>query len=228
MPSSSIRAERRLTAGTLLCVTALALAALAAAGCGGGSGQRTAQAPAAGAAGESGGNSGGAPAPAGQANPATTWEAGVMQLTSTAFKADGQIPVRHTCDGEDLSPPLAWSGAPAGTSAFALICEDPDAPAGTWDHWVLYAIPADRASLPEAVARDAQLSDGLRQGLNGWQKPGYRGPCPPPGKAHRYFFRLYALAAPLDLAPGATKARLLAAMQGRVLATGSLMGTFKR
>jgi len=165
---------------------------------------------------------------AGKADPAKTREAGVMQLTSSAFKPEGQIPVRHSCDGQDLSPPLAWSGAPAGTVGYALICEDPDAPVGTWDHWVLYAIPADRSSLPEGIAKDAQLPDGLRQGLNGWKKPGYGGPCPPPGKAHRYFFRLYALGAPVDLPPGATKARVMKAIEGKVLATGSLMGTFKR
>jgi Raf kinase inhibitor-like YbhB/YbcL family protein len=151
-----------------------------------------------------------------------------MKLTSTAFTHEGTIPVRYTCDGEDLSPPLNWEGAPAGTKAFALVCDDPDAPVGTWDHWLLFNIPAARATLPEGVAADATLEDGSRSGLNSWKRTGYGGPCPPPGKPHRYFFRLYALSAPVELSARARKSELLKAVQPLTLATGTLMGTYGR
>src|SRR3989304_2756237 len=120
-----------------------------------------------------------------------------IQLTSSAFTDGSPIPARHTCDGPDVSPMLKWSGAPAGTKSFALICDDPDAPAGTWVHWVIYGIPPDTTDLPEGVPPDETLPDGSRQGKNDFGRIGYGGPCPPPGKPHRYYFKIYAL----DTAP---------------------------
>jgi Raf kinase inhibitor-like YbhB/YbcL family protein len=151
-------------------------------------------------------------------------------LTSTAFKEGGAIPVKYTCDGADVSPPLAWSGAPPGTVAFALIADDPDAPAGTWVHWVLYDLPATASRLPENVAKTETLPDlgGALQGHTDFRRPGYGGPCPPPGPAHRYFFKLYALDAPLKAKAGATKGDVEAAMKGHVLGTAQLMGTYAR
>ncbi len=148
-----------------------------------------------------------------------------FSLTSTAFKEGTAIPVKHTCDGADVSPPLAWSGAPPGTAAFALIADDPDAPVGTWVHWVLYNLPATVSDLPENVAKVETLDlGGARQGRTDFRRPGYGGPCPPPGPAHRYFFKLYALDAPLTLKTGAQKKDVEAAMQGHVLGTAQLMG----
>jgi Raf kinase inhibitor-like YbhB/YbcL family protein len=150
-------------------------------------------------------------------------------LTSAAFRDGAGIPVKYTCDGVDVSPPLSWSGAPAGTGGFALIVDDPDAPAGTWVHWVLYNLPAAVFELPENIAKVESLDlDGARQGRNDFRRPGYGGPCPPPGPAHRYFFKLYALAAPLTLKAGAQKRDVEAAMEGHVLATAQLMGTYGR
>ncbi len=152
-----------------------------------------------------------------------------FSLTSTAFKEGTAIPVKHTCDGADVSPPLAWSGAPPGTAAFALIADDPDAPVGTWVHWVLYNLPATVSDLPENVAKVETLDlGGARQGRTDFRRPGYGGPCPPPGPAHRYFFKLYALDAPLTLKTGAQKKDVEAAMQGHVLGTAQLMGTYAR
>jgi len=150
-------------------------------------------------------------------------------LTSAAFRDGAGIPVKYTCDGVDVSPPLSWSGAPAGTGGFALIVDDPDAPAGTWVHWVLYNLPAAVFELPENIAKVESLDlGGARQGRNDFRRPGYGGPCPPPGPAHRYFFKLYALAAPLTLKAGAQKRDVEAAMEGHVLATAQLMGTYGR
>ena len=149
-------------------------------------------------------------------------------LTSSAFTEGAPIPAKHTCDGADVSPPLAWSGAPSGAAAFALIMDDPDAPAGTWVHWVLYDLPARSSALAENVAKTEALKDGAVQGRNDFPRTGYGGPCPPPGKPHRYFFKLYALDAALGLKPGATKQELERAMQGHVLATAQLMGTYAR
>ena len=150
-------------------------------------------------------------------------------LTSAAFRDGAGIPVKYTCDGVDVSPPLSWSSAPAGTRGFALIVDDPDAPAGSWVHWVLYNLPAAVFELPENIAKVESLDlDGARQGRNDFRRPGYGGPCPPPGPAHRYFFKLYALAAPLTLKAGAQKRDVEAAMEGHVLATAQLMGTYGR
>ncbi len=162
-----------------------------------------------------------------------------MKLTSTAFKNGSTIDAKYTVEGEDISPPLAWSGAPAETVSFALVCDDPDAPsrerpaAKPWVHWVLFNIPADVSKLPAGIPRQGELSQvvGARQGVNSWSSEniGYRGPAPPPGSgSHRYFFKLYALETKLELDTGATKEQLLAAMSGHVLAEGELMGTYER
>ena len=116
-----------------------------------------------------------------------------FQMTTTAFSSGGTIPKNYTCDGPDLSPPLTWKDAPAGTQSFALIADDPDAPAGTWVHWVVYNVPSTAKELPEGVQKTEKLPDGTLQGRNDFRKIGYGGPCPPPGKPHRYFFKLYAL-----------------------------------
>jgi hypothetical protein len=151
-----------------------------------------------------------------------------MELKSTSFAQGAAIPRRHTCDGEDMSPPLEWGAAPAGTASFALICDDPDAPAGTWDHWLIWNIPGSAAGLPEGLPADGQLADGARQGANGWRTVGYRGPCPPRGKPHRYFFRLYALDRLLDLPPGAGKPQLQQAVRGHVVDQAELMARYGR
>jgi Raf kinase inhibitor-like YbhB/YbcL family protein len=150
-----------------------------------------------------------------------------LQLTSNAFEAGKPIPAKYSCRGEDISPALAWSEPPAGTQSFALIMDDPDAPVGTWIHWVIYNIPASARGLPEAVPANAELSDGSFNGRNSWGRIGYGGPCPPSG-THRYFFKLYALDEMLGLSSGADKGELLKAMEGHVLALGELMGTFSR
>src|SRR5205807_3625539 len=128
-----------------------------------------------------------------------------LQLSSTAFEEGQPIPKRFTGDGDDVSPPLAWTEPPGDTKTYALLCDDPDAPRGTWVHWVLFNLPADATSLPEGVPATKTLPSGAKHGANDFKKPGYGGPSPPPGKPHRYYFKLYALDAPLKLAEGATK-----------------------
>jgi hypothetical protein len=152
-------------------------------------------------------------------------------LRSPAFAQQGEIPVRFTCEGEDVSPPLEWSDPPEGTESFALIVDDPDAPDPrapriTWVHWVLYDLPASARSLPEAVA-PAALPAGTRQGKNDWKRTGYGGPCPPIGR-HRYFHKLYALDAALGDLGAATKAEVERAMQGHALGRAELVGTYER
>lgn len=152
-------------------------------------------------------------------------------LTSTAFEAGKAIPAVHTSEGKDVSPPLAWTGAPAGTKSFALVVDDPDAPDPkapkmTWVHWVLCNIPADTKNLPEGVAPSA-LPAGTTQGLNDWKATGFRGPSPPVGR-HRYFFKLYALDTVLGGLDKPSKARLEAAMKGHVLGTAELIGTYEK
>ena len=151
-------------------------------------------------------------------------------LTSGAFTAGGVIPAKHSCDGADVSPSLTWSGTPPGTVALALIADDPDAPAGTWVHWVLFNLPGSLTALPEGVPKTEALRDfgGALQGRNDFRRVGYGGPCPPPGKPHRYFFKLYALDAALPLKAGATKAEVERAMRGHVLGETQLMGTYTR
>jgi Raf kinase inhibitor-like YbhB/YbcL family protein len=151
-----------------------------------------------------------------------------MQITSTAFAEGQPIPNQYTCAGQDMSPPLAWSGAPAGTKSFALVADDPDAPMGTWVHWVIFNLPPTAAALGEDTPPSPELPDGSKQGINDFGRPGYGGPCPPPGKPHRYFFKIYALDVALNLKSGATKKELLRAMEGHVLAQGQLMGMYQQ
>jgi len=151
-----------------------------------------------------------------------------MQLTSAAFAEGAPMPAKHTCDDKNVSPPLKWSGAPPRTKSLVLIADDPDAPMGTWVHWVLYDLPATVIELPENLPKGQYLPNGAKQGLNDFKHLGYGGPCPPPGKSHRYFFKLYALDASLQLDPGATKKEVERAMEKHVLAQGQLMGTYKR
>lgn len=151
-----------------------------------------------------------------------------MELTSSSFEEGETIPRQHTCDGQDLSPALRWSGVPEETGAFALVVDDPDAPAGTWVHWVLYGIPSDRNELPGGIAAAETALDVARQGRNDFQRLGYGGPCPPPNGAHRYRFTLFALDADPGLEPGATKQALLEAVEGHVLGQARLTGRYRR
>jgi Raf kinase inhibitor-like YbhB/YbcL family protein len=151
-----------------------------------------------------------------------------LELKSLDFTAGGNIPKQFTCDGADLSPALEWTAPPAATQSFALIADDPDAPMGTWVHWVIFDLPAKLRALPQNFPKTEQSADGSRQGRNDFRKIGYGGPCPPPGKAHRYFFKLYALDAKLNLKPGATKKDVERAMQGHILAQGEYMGRYSR
>ncbi len=167
-------------------------------------------------------------APSASPAPPEGTEPSTLELTSTAFSQGAEIPEKYTCDGVDVSPPLSWRSPPEGTESLALIMDDPDAPMGTWVHWVVYDIPADRGSLSEGVPADEPLSDGSLQGKNGWQRDGYGGPCPPSGSSHRYVFTLYALDTELGLEAGATKGSVLDAMDGHVLAQGELIGTYTR
>lgn len=150
-----------------------------------------------------------------------------IKITSTAFKEGSMIPKQYTCDGQDISPPLAWTSIPEGTKSLALISDDPDAPVGTWVHWVLFNLPAEVTELPEHVPPTKTLENGAKQGKNDFRKIGYGGPCPP-GGTHRYYFKLYALDTVLDAEPGITKQKLLQAMQGHILAEGQVMGKYTR
>jgi Raf kinase inhibitor-like YbhB/YbcL family protein len=154
-------------------------------------------------------------------------EGAMLVLSSRAFSHGEMIPKQYTCDGQELSPPLEWQGAPAGTKSFALIMDDPDAPKTVFVHWVVYNIPASASSLPEGLPREPVLSDGIRQGENSAGRIGYFGPCPPSG-VHRYSFRLYALDTVLNLDAGATKQELMRAMQGHILAQAELLGRYGR
>jgi Raf kinase inhibitor-like YbhB/YbcL family protein len=150
-----------------------------------------------------------------------------LTLQSEVFANGDSIPRRYTCKGDDISPPLAWRDAPAGAGAFALVMDDPDAPGGTWVHWVLFNLPGTAKRLPEDVSGAGTLPAGTADGTNSWGRRGYGGPCPPSG-THRYFFRLYALDGVLDLDPGATAAELAQAVKGRVLSESVLMGRYAR
>ena len=172
---------------------------------------------------------------AGKDVPQTTQEKGgslmSLTITSSAFSQNGEIPAKYTCDGKDVSPPLAWSGLPAGTKSLALIVDDPDAPDPaapkmTWVHWVLYDIPPGANGLPEGV-KPGELPKGTKEGLNDWKRTGYGGPCPPIGR-HRYFLKLYALDVVLPELGKATKQDLERAMKGHVLVSAELVGTYKR
>ena len=146
-----------------------------------------------------------------------------IQLFSSAFADGASIPRVYTCDGDDVSPPLTWSGMPPGVQSLALIVDDPDAPRGTWVHWVVYGLSPDLGNLPQDASEISAID-----GTNDFGNTDYGGPCPPSGPAHRYFFRLYALDSSLDLAQGATKSQLLNAMAGKIIAQRTLTGTYER
>ena len=150
-----------------------------------------------------------------------------FEITSNAFRNGSSVPKKFTCDGPDVSPALSWTGAPGKTKSFALIVDDPDAPVGTWVHWVLYNLPSDTRNVAEGTSKDLRLPNGALQGRNDFGKVGYNGPCPPRGSAHRYFFKIYALDSPMGLKPGATKADLERAMKGHTLDQAQLIGTFQ-
>ncbi len=149
-----------------------------------------------------------------------------LAVLSAAFAMGAAIPQRHAC--APFSPPMEWSAPPPNTQSFALLCDDPDAPAGDWVHWVLFNLPPDTRSLPEHVSRNAPLPGGAMQGLNDYARVGYDGPCPPPGQTHRYFFKIFALDTRLPLDASARKKDLLKAMNGHILAQGSLWATYSR
>ncbi|MGE0130516.1 MAG: YbhB/YbcL family Raf kinase inhibitor-like protein [Blastocatellales bacterium] len=152
-----------------------------------------------------------------------------IQILSSAFSEGESIPVQYTCDGDNFSPPLRWGGIPKDSQSLALVCEDPDAPSGTFVHWVLFNLPPIVSNLPEALPAGEELEEtNARQGRNDFGEIGYGGPCPPPGNPHRYFFRFYALDTELRLRAGATRGDLDNAMRGHILAEGHLMGTYQR
>ncbi len=151
-----------------------------------------------------------------------------LEIESPAFKNNEFIPKKYTCQGQDISLPLSWKGAPEGTKSFALINDDPDAPMGTWVHWLVYDIPAETSSLSEGIPSTPSLDDGSKQGYTNFARVGYGGPCPPPGEPHRYFFRLYALDAVLGLAEALRKSELLKSIEGHILAEAELIGLYKR
>lgn len=151
-----------------------------------------------------------------------------FRLETTAFPAGGIVPAQYTCAGENISPALRWDGAPPATRSFALIVTDPDAPGGTWVHWVAFNLPSEVRSLPERVPRGDEIRGGGLQGMNDFRFNGYGGPCPPPGNPHRYFFRLYALNVQLALKPGATRGEVEDAMKGHILAEADLVGRYGR
>ncbi len=150
-----------------------------------------------------------------------------IKITSSAFEDGGLIPAKYTCDGADMSPPLQWDVVPEGTKSIAVICDDPDAPMGTFVHWVIFGLPADTRELAENIPSDETLPSGAKQGTSDFGRIGYGGPCPPSG-THRYFFKIYALDTEVDLAAGASKRELLEAMEGHILGQGQLIGKYKR
>jgi len=163
-----------------------------------------------------------------------------IKITSSAFEDGGLIPAKYTCDGADVSPPLQWDAVgadvspplqwdavPEGTRSIALICDDPDAPMGTWVHWVLFNLPSDAKELAENIPTEETLPNGAKQGVNDFGRVGYGGPCPP-GGTHRYFFKIYALDTEVGLQAGADKRRLLKTMEGHILGQGQLIGKYKR
>jgi Raf kinase inhibitor-like YbhB/YbcL family protein len=151
-----------------------------------------------------------------------------LRLSSPKWRPGETIPNAYTADGSDLSPPLRFEGVPPGTKAFALVCDDPDAPMGTWVHWVIYDVPGIARGLPEGIATALSLPDGSRQGKNSWNKVGYGGPSPPPGRAHRYLFRLYALREPLNVAAGLGAKDVEAAARAKSIEMAEFMGTYGR
>jgi Raf kinase inhibitor-like YbhB/YbcL family protein len=152
----------------------------------------------------------------------------VFQISGSSFQPGHSIPKKFTCDAADVSPEFAWTGAPDATKSFALIADDPDAPAGTWTHWLIYDLPQGTTGLPENTPKIDVLPDGSQQGRNDFKKIGYNGPCPPPGTPHRYIFKLYALDQKLALKPGASKSEVEQAVQGHILAQTEVMGKYQR
>ncbi len=150
-----------------------------------------------------------------------------IKITSSAFEEGGLIPAKYTCDGADVSPPLQWDAVPEGTKSVALICDDPDAPMGTWVHWVLFNLPSDTEELAENIPTEETLTNGAKQGVNDFGRVGYGGPCPP-GGTHRYFFKIYALDTEVGLQAGADKRQLLKTMEGHILGQDQLIGKYKR
>ena len=150
-----------------------------------------------------------------------------IKITSSAFEDGGLIPAKYTCDGADMSPPLQWDAVPEGARSVALICDDPDAPMGTFVHWVIFGLPAETRELAENIPSDETLPNGAKQGKSDFGRIGYGGPCPPSG-THRYFFKIYALDTEVGLAAGAAKGELLKAMEGHILGQGQLIGKYKR
>ena len=150
-----------------------------------------------------------------------------IKITSSAFEDGGLIPAKYTCDGADMSPLLQWDVVPDGTKSVALICDDPDAPMGTFVHWVIFGLPAETRELAENIPSDETLPNGAKQGTSDFGRIGYGGPCPPSG-THRYFFKIYALDTEVGLAAGAGKSELLGAMEGHILGQGQLIGKYKR
>ena len=151
-----------------------------------------------------------------------------LEIRSPAFEHNKYIPAKYTCQGEDISPALTWNTPPKGTKSFAIINDDPDAPMGTWIHWVIYDLEPSLKGLPENVPKDEVLGNGGKQGMTDFGVVGYGGPCPPPGKPHRYFFKIYALDKKLGIPAGATKEELLQAMSGHILEENELIGLYKR
>ena len=151
-----------------------------------------------------------------------------MELRSDAFKDGQPIPSRYTCDDRNISPALAWTGAPTGTRSLALIVDDPDSPTGVWTHWVVFNIPGDGSGLAEDATKSKTDNANFIEGSNDFKKIGYGGPCPPAGKLHRYYFKVFALDITLDLPPGASRQAVEAAMTKHILAQGQLMGTYQR
>ena len=149
-------------------------------------------------------------------------------ISSTSFSNGGDIAKKFTCDGDDVSPQLAWTDPPAGTKSLALLADDPDAPVGNWNHWVLWNLPAQSRQLPENVTKTPQLPDGSRQGANDFHKTGYNGPCPPPGKPHRYYFKLFALDTRLDFKGNVGRREVEAAMKDHTLGQTEWMGRYGR
>jgi Raf kinase inhibitor-like YbhB/YbcL family protein len=155
-------------------------------------------------------------------------EGGALRVASDAFEDGKPIPKEFTCDGPDRSPPLHWDGVPERSKALALVVDDPDAPSGNWNHWLIYNMPPATRALGAGVPTNPALGDGSRQGTNDFGKIGYRGPCPPPGSKHRYVFKLYALSAPLELEPGAKRDAVLKAVKEKALAEAEVVGRYGR
>lgn len=151
-----------------------------------------------------------------------------FRIKSDVFKEGEVIPEKYSCEGEDVSPPLKWENVPDEAQSLALIADDPDAPMGTWVHWVIFNIPTSITDLEENIPAQEELSNGAKQGRNGFKKIGYGGPCPPPGSAHRYYFKLYALDKKLELSSGVTKSDLVDAMEGHIISKAELIGKYSR